>query len=101
MPATVIAKPLGSRVLLKEKKREETSKGGIYVPSVMSLPYKFGVVAAVGSGYVTNDGTRVPVEADEGDTVLFHAGAGIEVELGPEREKFLVVDERDILLVSG
>ena len=56
---TVIIRPIGERVLLKHKEKEEVTKGGIYIPESARQEKKEGIVLAVGT---FEDGKELPSE---------------------------------------
>jgi chaperonin GroES len=53
----------------------------------------------VGDGRLLPDGSRALPQVAEGDRVLFEEYAGISVEINGE--KFLVLNENDILAIVG
>jgi chaperonin GroES len=66
--------PLGDRILVlpAEKGGEKKLASGIIIPETVSQDKLLeGKVVAVGPGRRTDDGKRVPVEVEPGDTVLF------------------------------
>jgi len=91
----VSLKPLGDRVLLKILETEEKTEGGIFLPDTAKEKPQKGEVVAVGTGKVLADGKKVPIEVKVGDKVIFSRYAGDEVKDG--EEKYLLVNERDIL----
>lgn len=89
-------KPLADRVLVKVE--EETKiMGGILLPDTAQKKSQKGVVVAVGSGKMTEEGKRLPLEVKEGDEVLFAKYSGTEIE--DKGEKYLLLSERDILAI--
>ena len=88
-------KPLGDRELLKILETEEKTEGGIFLPDTAQEKPQKGEVVAVGTGKVLADGKKVPIEVKVGDKVIFSRYAGDEVKDG--EEKYLLVNERDIL----
>jgi chaperonin GroES len=90
-------RPLGDRVVIKPMEAEETTKGGIILPDTAKEKPQKGKVLAVGTGRILDNGTRVPVDVREGDTVIFSKYGGSELKL--DGEDYLVVSERDILAV--
>lgn len=54
-----------------------------------------GIVAAVGTGKVLENGKVVPLEVKVGDKVLYGKYAGTEVKV--DGEKFLIMQERELL----
>ena len=98
MAETAVAakvRPLGDRVVIRPTPREEATKGGILLPDTAKERPQEGVVIAVGSGRVLDNGKRVPLEVREGDRVLYAKYAGTEVKI--DGEEFLIVSEKDIL----
>jgi len=88
-------KPLQDRVLVRRVKEEEKTKGGIIIPdSAKEKPIE-GLVIAVGSGKVLEDGTLRKLEVKEGDRILFGKYSGTEVKL--DGEDALIMREDDIL----
>ena len=60
--------PLGERVLIKQTKKEERTKGGIYIPDSAQKERKEGTVMAVG---MTKEGnSHEEIEVNGGEYVL-------------------------------
>ena len=89
-------KPLADRVLVKVEEETKTM-GGILLPDTAQKKSQKGVVVAVGSGKMTEEGKRLPLEVKEGDEVLFAKYSGTELE--DKGEKYLLLSERDILAI--
>ena len=92
-------KPLGDRVVVKPKGKEEMTKSGIVLPDTASEKPQEGQVLSVGPGRMLDSGKRVDMEVKPGDTVLFAKYAGTEVKL--DGEDYLVIRESDLLAVLG
>ncbi|CCE59687.1 TPA: co-chaperone GroES [Staphylococcus argenteus] len=90
-------KPIGNRVIIEKKEQEQTTKSGIVLTDSAKEKSNEGVIVAVGTGRLLNDGTRVTPEVKEGDRVVFQQYAGIEVKR--DNETYLVLNEEDILAV--
>jgi chaperonin GroES len=90
-------KPLGDRVVVQPKKKEETTSSGLVLPDTASEKPQEGSVLAVGPGRVLDNGKRVEMEVKSGDTVLFAKYAGTEVKL--DGEEYLVIREADLLAI--
>ncbi|HLC81568.1 MAG TPA: co-chaperone GroES [Candidatus Nanoarchaeia archaeon] len=86
-------KPLGERVLIKIKKEEKT-KGGIYLPESAKEEKKEGEVIAAGQ-YA--NGSELPLKP--GDRVIFGGYSSEEIEI--DGQKHLFVDFKDILAKIG
>jgi len=59
-----------------------------------------GIVEAVGSGRLLDNGTKVPMELKVGDKVLYAKYAGNEFKV--DEQEYLIVSEKDVLaIVAG
>lgn len=87
--------PLADRVVVKAVDREEVTKSGLVLPETAKEKPQEGKVIAVGPGKLSEDGKRIALDLQEGDTVIFAKYAGTEVKL--EEEEYLILRESDIL----
>ncbi len=87
--------PLGERIVIKPMEQEEQTKGGIYLPDTAKEKPQEGEVVAVGSGRVTDDGTKIPMELGVGDRVIYSKYAGTEYKDGDD--EYLIMRESDVL----
>ena len=93
---TTSFKPLGNRVVVEPLEGEEQmSSGGIYIPDTAKEKPQEGTIVAVGPGRLTDDGDRVPMELEVGDSVVYSKYAGTEYKEGDI--EYLVLREDDIL----
>ncbi len=91
-------KPLNGKVLIRENKPAEKTKGGLYIPdSAEEGKVRTGTIVAVSSGLKLKDGSILAHDVKIGDTVIFGAYSGIEVETD---EKLLMVSEEDIFAIQ-
>ena len=90
-------RPLADRVVAKALAREEMTKSGILLPDTVKEKPMRGTVVAVGEGRRTEDGTRIALEVQPGDQVLFTKYGGTEFTL--DEEELLILSEKDILAV--
>ncbi len=89
-------RPLGDRVVVKPKPREEKTKGGVILPDTASKERPMqGEVIAVGPGRHTDDGKLIPMSVEVGQQVLFAKYAGTEFKI--DDEEYLILQERDLL----
>ena len=89
-------KPLADRVVLKQTKPEEKTKGGIILTSsAQEKPEVFEVLVAGPGGLV--DGKEIVMEVKGGDKVIVNKFAGTNVKL--EGEEYLIVRQSDILAI--
>jgi chaperonin GroES len=90
-------RPLGDRVVLQPVKREEVTKSGIVLPDTAQEKPQRGKVIAKGNGRILDDGSKIEIDLNEGDEVLFAKYAGTEFKV--DDEEYLVISEKDILAV--
>ena len=90
-------KPMGDRVVVKPKTREDTTKSGLVLPDPAGERPQQGDVLSVGPGRLLDSGKRVQLDIKRGDTVLFakYSGTGFKLE----DEELLILSERDVLAV--
>ena len=89
--------PLGDRVVIRPKEKEEVTKSGIFLPDTAKEKPQEGEVVAVGPGRVLDNGNRVAMELKVGQSVLYAKYAGTEFKV--EDEELLILREPDILAV--
>ncbi|MGM0418650.1 MAG: co-chaperone GroES [Thermodesulfobacteriota bacterium] len=92
-------KPLQDRVVVKRVEEPEKTKGGIIIPDTAKEKPSEGVVEAVGSGRVSNDGKTIPMEVKVGDKVLFSKYGGHELKI--DDEEYIIMGQDDIYAVVG
>ena len=90
-------KPLGDRVVLKPVEKEEKTKSGIVLPDTAKEKPQEGIVEAVGTGRILDNGTKVPMELKVGDKVLYAKYAGNEFKV--DEIEYLIVSEKDVLAI--
>ncbi|NJO82934.1 MAG: co-chaperone GroES [Blastochloris sp.] len=89
-------RPLGDRVIVEPIEQEETIAGGaLLLPETAKEKPQQGQVLAVGQGRRDEDGERIPMDVQVGNTVLFAKYAGTEIKLNGK--KMLIMKESDIL----
>ena len=95
--ATKVAiKPLEDRIVVQAVEAETTTASGLVIPDTAKEKPQEGVVLAVGPGRF-EDGTRVPLDVQVGDKVLYSKYGGTEVKYAGE--EYLVLSARDVLAV--
>ena len=90
-------KPVGDRIVLRVKKEEEKSVGGIVLTTSAKEKPSTAEVIAVGEGRHTHHGKVIEPGVKVGDIVVFEKFAGTEIKDGSE--EFLIVREDDILAI--
>lgn len=90
-------KPLGDRLIIEPIEQEEMTASGIVLPETAKEKPMQGKVLAVGPGARKEDGSRVTMDVNQGDTVLYAKYAGTEVKI--ENKKYLILKETDVLAI--
>lgn len=87
-------KPLADRVVIKMKKAQETTKGGIILAESAKEKPEIAEIVAVGPGGIV-DGKEVKMELSVGDNVLISKYSGTEVKI--EGEEYTILKQADVL----
>ena len=87
--------PLHDRILVRRIEEGEVRRGGLVIPDSAKEKPQEGKVLAVGTGTVTEDGKKIPLDVKAGDRVLFGKYSGSEVTL--DGEEYLIMKEDDVL----
>jgi chaperonin GroES len=88
-------RPLHDRVIVKRVEEETTTAGGIVLPGSAAEKPSQGMVLAVGTGKVLDNGEVRALEVKVGDKVLFGKYSGNEVKV--DGEDLIVMREEDIM----
>jgi chaperonin GroES len=91
-------RPLHDRVVVRRKEEEKTTAGGIFLPGSAKEKPNQGVVVAVGTGRVLDNGDVRQVDLKVGDVVVFGKYAGSDT-LEIEGEELVILSESDIKAV--
>ena len=86
-------KPLGDRVLVELVEEKETKKGGIIIPDSAKEKPTEGVVRALGTGKVNDDGKKQSFEVKVGDRVLVSKYGGTEIKIDGKEYKIFGADD--------
>jgi chaperonin GroES len=73
------------------------TKSGIVIPDTVKEKPQEGIVEAVGTGRILDNGQKVPMELTVGDKVLYAKYAGNEFKL--DDIEYLIISEKDVLAV--
>jgi chaperonin GroES len=90
-------KPLDDRLVVKRVEAEETTAGGIVLPTAAQEKPQLGVVEAIGPGRILDNGDRGAMDVSVGDKVYFGKYAGTEVNVAGS--ELLIMKESDILVI--
>ena len=91
-------KPLGNRVLIKMKEREEKTKSGIILSGSAQEKPQIAEVIEVGPGELLKDcSERSKMEVKKGDNIIISEYAGTKVKY--ESQEYIIVKQDDILAI--
>jgi len=90
-------KPLGDRLVVEPKEREQTTASGLVLPETAAEKPQEGEVIAVGPGRRDDDGNRVEMDLEIGNRVLYAKYGGTEVKV--DGKKLLILKESDVLAI--
>ena len=88
-------RPLHDRIIVQRLDEGEQRVGGIIIPDTAKEKPQEGEVIAVGNGKLLENGTRVPLDVQAGDRILFGKWSGTEVTI--DGEELIIMKESDIL----
>ena len=88
-------RPLYDRVIVRRLEDEQRSAGGIVIPDTAKEKPIQGLIVAVGTGKVLDNGDIRALAVKTGDKVLFGKYAGTEVKI--DNEELLVLREEDLM----
>ncbi|MEM7455626.1 MAG: co-chaperone GroES [Planctomycetota bacterium] len=94
---SVNLQPLGARLVVARDDADETTAGGILLPSSAQEKPTFGTVLSTGEGRLLKDGSRAEMQVKEGDKILFASYGPDEIKVG--EDTFLLLHEDDVLAV--
>ena len=94
---SVSIKPLEDRIVVRQVEAEQTTASGLVIPDTATEKLQEGEVVAVGPGRVADNGTRIPLDVQVGDKVVYSKYGGTELKYSGE--EYLVLSARDVLAV--
>lgn len=90
-------RPLHDRILVERIEEEEQKAGSIIIPDSAKEKPQQGKVIAVGAGKADKDGKRIPLDVQNGDTILFGKYSGQEIKV--DGNEYLIMREDEVLAV--
>ena len=92
-------KPIGDKVIVKQKAEEEKTSGGIILPDTAKEKPQEGTVIAVGPRRVLDSGERKAIAVKEGDVVIYSKYGGTEITV--DGEEYIILDEDSIYAIKS
>ena len=90
-------RPLHDRIIVSRIDEGEQKVGGIIIPDSAKEKPQQGSVIATGQGKFKDDGTRQPLDVEDGDTILFGKYSGQEIKI--DGEDYLIMREDEVLAI--
>ena len=90
-------RPLHDRLLVRRIEEEETAKGGIIIPDTAKEKPQRGEVLAVGNGKILDNGTKIALDVQVGNTILFGKYTGTDIKI--DGEEVLILREDEVLAI--
>ncbi len=90
-------RPLHDRLLVRRIEETETAKGGIIIPDTAKEKPQKGEVLAVGNGKVLENGTKIALDVQVGNKILFGKYTGTDIKI--DGEEVLILREDEVLAI--
>ena len=92
-------RPLHDRIIVRRLDEDSTQRiGAIIIPDSAKEKPRLGTVLAAGLGKTNDEGERLPMDVQTGDTILFGKYTGQEVTV--EGIEYLIMKEDDVLAIQ-
>src|SRR5438270_13821067 len=90
-------RPLYDRVVVTRKETGEQVRGGIIIPDTAKEKPQEAEVIAVGDGKFNDEGKRMKLDVEKGDTVLIGKYSGTEIKI--DDEEYTILREDEVLAI--
>jgi chaperonin GroES len=90
-------RPLHDRLVVRRIEEKETAKGGIIIPDTAKEKPQQGEVLAVGNGKILDNGTKIALDVQVGNKILFGKYTGTEIKI--DGEDVLILREDEVLAI--
>ena len=91
-------RPLHDRLIVRRLEESVQRAGAIIIPDSAKEKPQQGKVHAAGLGRANEDGKRVPLDVQAGDTILFGKCSGQEIKL--DGVEYLIMKEDGVLAIK-
>ena len=91
-------RPLHDRIIVQRLEESAPQPGAIIIPDSAREKPQRGKVLAAGVGITGENGERIPLDVQAGDTILFGKFSGQEIRL--DAVEYLIMKEDDVLAVQ-
>ena len=90
-------RPLHDRIVVRRKEAKEQVRGGIIIPDTAKEKPQEAEVIAVGEGKFNEQGNRVKLDVQKGDTVLIGKYSGTDIKI--DDVEYTILREDEVLAV--
>jgi chaperonin GroES len=90
-------KPLFDNVVVEHVEQDAKTTGGVFLPDTAKEKPQEGIIRAIGTGRVLDNGTTLKMSVKVGDRVLYRKYSGSEVKV--DGTEYLIIPEKDVLAV--
>jgi chaperonin GroES len=90
-------RPLHDRLLVRRIEENDTAKGGIIIPDTAKEKPQKGEVLAVGNGKILDNGTKIAMDVQVGNKILFGKYTGTDIKI--DGEEVLILREDEVLAI--
>ena len=90
-------RPLHDRLLVRRIEETETAKGGIIIPDTAKEKPQRGEVLAVRNGKILDNGTKIALDVQVGNKILFGKYTGTDIKI--DGEEVLILREDEVLAI--
>ena len=90
-------RPLQDRIIVIRIDEETMTKGGIVIPDTAKEKPQRGEVLAVGNGKILDNGTKIPLDVQVGNKILFGKYTGTDIKI--DGEEVLILREDEVLAI--
>ena len=90
-------KPLGDRVVVEHVEQNDKTTSGIFLPDTAKEKPQEGVVRAVCTGRVNDEGKTLSMTVKVGDRVIYSKYSGSEIKV--DGKEYLIISEKDVLAI--
>lgn len=87
-------RPIGPRILVRPIEAPRPSSSLIYIPETVDAdPSPYALVLAVGPGWTTRYGTKIPIEVQPMDTVIVKKYSSTQVTIDGQPAAVVMADD--------
>ena len=90
-------RPLYDRIVVRRKEAKESMRGGIIIPDTAKEKPQEAEVIAVGEGKFNDDGKRMKLDVQKGNTVLIGKYSGTDIKI--DDVEYTIIREDEVLAI--